>query len=40
MILFTIASVLFLPFVVWLVYTSLTLEDPALDNIIEDDYND
>ena len=38
MILFTIACVLFLPFVVWLVYTSLTLEDPALDNTIEDDY--
>jgi hypothetical protein len=38
MILFTIASVLFLPFVAWLVYTSLTLEDPALNNTIEDDY--
>jgi|TARA_R110000824_G_scaffold30602_1_gene100486 hypothetical protein len=25
-------------FVVWLVYTSFTLEDPALDNTIEDDY--
>ena len=38
MILFTIASTLFVSFVAWLVYTSLTLEDPALDNTIEDDY--
>ena len=38
MILFTITSVLFVSFVAWLVYTSFTLEDPALDNTIEDDY--
>ena len=38
MILFTIASALFVSFVVWLVYTALTLEDPALDNTIEDEY--
>jgi hypothetical protein len=25
-------------FVMWLVYTAFTLEDPALDNTIEDDY--
>jgi hypothetical protein len=25
-------------FVVWLSYTAFTLEDPALDNTIEDDY--
>jgi hypothetical protein len=25
-------------FVVWLGYTAFTLEDPALDNTIEDDY--
>ena len=38
MILFTIASALLISFVVWLVYTALTLEDPALDNTLEDDY--
>ncbi len=38
MVLFMIASVLFVSFVAWLVYTSFTLEDPALDNTIEDDY--
>ncbi len=38
MVLFMIASALFVPFVAWLVYTSFTLEDPALDNTIEDDY--
>lgn len=25
-------------FVVWLVYTAFTLQDPALDNTIKDDY--
>ena len=35
---FTIASALFVSFVAWLVYTALTLEDPALDNTVEDDY--
>jgi len=38
MILFTIAGAFFVSFVAWLVYTALTLEDPALDNTIEDDY--
>ena len=38
MILFTIAGALFVSFVAWLVCTSLTLEHPALDNTIEDDY--
>ena len=38
MVLFTIVSVLFVSFVAWLVYTGFVMEDPALDNTIEEDY--